>query len=489
LCLFCKEFHRLAANGDLPTCELRLSLLTTSPQEIYRGKTVQNLKENLKSIRQNVTELKFVLTNGTLHIQEYFADLRDQVKINTTRLIDKLKQLHDAYNEKINKFEEHRIAQFQNKNNNETLKNINVALNEINEFEIKWESYLKNSELNEEEMINAIHLSLDHIKLLNGLRNNQNELIFDAYYQIKYNECIEPAFGSFEFQINLENLNCINLNEIIFDFKKTPKEYSQNSYIDYLGIDTYFAAYQNEKEFLKFCILYINNQDEIVVKAVFEHEKNLTLLNHFITNHKKNLILVDYGYDFDLFRVFDEQLQIKNEIKLKNMELKGANDNYIYLISSDLNDCPVHIYDWNFNLVKTIGQRYYSNQPFYFPTTSSSDEKYGLWQLENCCEKYYWLNENFLYIMDEITGFLIKKLNISATKFQIDSKNNLIVNTDYNKIKYFNLNGELINQLVILNLSGSSFDFILDKNDSISFNDLNEFNLYQLKNVDDLFKF
>lgn len=52
--------------------------------------------------------------------------------------------------------------------------------------------------------------------------------------------------------------------------------------------------------------------------------------------------------------------------------IKGANDKHIFMTSLDLENKPLHIYDWNFELVESLGQRDRLLESFYLPT---SDEK------------------------------------------------------------------------------------------------------------------
>ncbi len=100
--------------------------------------------------------------------------------------------------------------------------------------------------------------------------------------------------------------------------------------------------------------------------------------------------------------------------------------------------------------------------------------------------KYFWLNENHLHIVDETTGLHLKLLNLQASKFNINStKKLLLVHDGMKKIKYFDFYGLLLTEISFTSFSvnGLMFDFIFDdQNDHISFANLLRFCLYQLDN-------
>ena len=110
----------------------------------------------------------------------------------------------------------------------------------------------------------------------------------------------------------------------------------------------------------------------------------------------------------------------------------------------------------------------------------------GIWQIDCRDNKYFWLNENHLHIVDETTGLHLKLLNLQASKFNINStKKLLLVHDGMKKIKYFDFYGLLLTEISFTSFSvnGLMFDFIFDdQNDHISFANLQRFCLYQLDN-------
>ena len=470
ICMYCNETHLILSN-KLPTCELRLSLLLKSPEEllIYRGKTAEDLKANLKKILNTTRELNKLLDNGAELISRYCNKLRKKVHSKAEARIEKIRQLKDTMISKINNYELKSIKMFQTQVDS----NINLALAEINVFHNQWDDYLKKSKINDDEMNEAIGLAGSFLDLLEVFGLNSNGMLLSNNV-LKYEEVelVDEAqfIGTLKFEIDFNELKSIELTKLIPDLQT---EQVHNFYADYLGNGLYFTAYQDKANLLTFSIL---NKDK-TVKTCFTHNVNLTFLSHFITNQEKCLILIDYGCD-DLFRIFDENLQIKHEIRLKSMELKGANNFFIYLTSSNIGSNSLHIYDWNFKPINSIGQRTSPNEPFYIPT---SDDK-GIWQIDCREQKYLCLGESYLNIIDEQSGILLRQIQIDAIKFIVNSNNCLILHSDKNKIKFLNFNGNLLNKIELLNYSGEMYDFILDKEEHLSFIHLQDLTLYQLNN-------
>lgn len=86
MCPFCNEAHQIPKKG-LPICELRLNLLLTTPEEVYRGKNVEDLKQALKNLILKTQQLNQFLKNGTKHIQTYCNNLRLDVQSATEKII------------------------------------------------------------------------------------------------------------------------------------------------------------------------------------------------------------------------------------------------------------------------------------------------------------------------------------------------------------------------------------------------------------------
>jgi hypothetical protein len=146
--------------------------------------------------------------------------------------------------------------------------------------------------------------------------------------------------------------------------------------------------------------------------------------------------------------------------------LIGANDSYLYVNVNRGTKSYIKIFDYKLNKVK-LAQPFQSTSPtspFYFPT--------HIKQMNNRDGKYIWLNSNQINILDEMTGELIKTVQISAEKFELDSKNNLVVLFNSSKkVVYYDLNGVQLKEFDLLSFESSDLTFYIDQNDKLYFFD------------------
>ncbi len=81
-------------------------------------------------------------------------------------------------------------------------------------------------------------------------------------------------------------------------------------------------------------------------------------------------------------------------------------------------------------------------------------------------------------LVDEENGNIIKTIKISSNKFVFDSKNNLIVMSKLTqKLSYFNIDGQLLNEEEIEFLPPFDFRFFIDNTDKPTFFDTSELSI------------
>ena len=337
---------------------------------IFRGKNVEELKKNLKKIITKTQELNLFLKHGVKHIQSYCHNLRLEVQHTTEAIVKQINELKFSLIDKINMYEKKSIILFEINDIDKSLvtEHFNNKFETIESFHNEWLKYLKKPKIAEERVILGNDLAKKNLKTI--IEINMNEIILNRNVLkfVKSDERLfgENLLGGLQFQVDYSDFKKIEFKKLILGNESNEEMNMQNSYIDYLGDYLYFSAYEDKGQFLKFAVL-----NEIAVVDTFTHDASLTVFNHFITNQTKHLVLIDYGYG-NLFRIFNKNLKIIHEICLKDLELKGANHKHIFMTSLDLENKPLHVYDWNFELVKSFGQRDRLLESFYFPT---SDEK------------------------------------------------------------------------------------------------------------------
>ncbi len=217
-------------------------------------------------------------------------------------------------------------------------------------------------------------------------------------YEKNATKVSETILGSFKlqgFQVVEPNLQKIDLSSLLSDLNK--KSHDQIE-IECLENGNIFIVYRTVQKYLKYLIF---NKDKTIEKSLIDSEKLLSILK--VKKHN-NLLCLNYHRNdnaFNKLRILDENLNNVREIDYsENFLLKGVNESFIYCLSRKPTSQPLFIYNWELQFVKCIGQRTKPSEPFYFPS--------NIKQIENKNGKYFWLNDDFLNIVEETTGNIIK---------------------------------------------------------------------------------
>jgi hypothetical protein len=157
-------------NG-LPVNKTILTLLSTKPAEVYRSKAVETLKEQLNTMRKNLTSLKFSVNNGEEKIKEECIELRNQVQLATEQTIQQINDYNDEFIREIKQFEENTIQTY--RSNEMNIEKANKIIKELDEFDLKWTQYLKQTKINDDEIIRATN---EANNLNNGAKQEQSYL-------------------------------------------------------------------------------------------------------------------------------------------------------------------------------------------------------------------------------------------------------------------------------------------------------------------------
>jgi PIN domain nuclease of toxin-antitoxin system len=152
-CFICKKDHLMPEEG-LPISIRLLRILALKSEEVYRGKEVKQLKENLEIIQEDINKFSFGIYNGIDKIKGLCLDLRNKVQLKTEEAIEQLNEHNKQMITEIEEFERECIKSYQanEKANNEFKK----TKQELEEFNLKWNQYLKQTVISDEDVSGAI---------------------------------------------------------------------------------------------------------------------------------------------------------------------------------------------------------------------------------------------------------------------------------------------------------------------------------------------
>jgi len=157
-CIVCNEQHVMPEKGLLTNKKL-LSLISMQPAEVYRSRTVENLKKSLQEMKKKSEKLIFDANNGIDFIKEYCLDLINDVQLATEKHIQQINDYNDEIIKEIKDYEIGCIKSYKEAKQETKDEFINTA-KELDKFELKWTEYLKQLKIDDETVSNAYNEAL-----------------------------------------------------------------------------------------------------------------------------------------------------------------------------------------------------------------------------------------------------------------------------------------------------------------------------------------
>jgi hypothetical protein len=138
----------------LPISKRLLRILALKSKEVYRGKEIKQLKDNLNVIQEDINKFSCGIDNGIDRVKQLCVDLRNKVQLKTEEAIEQLNEHNKQMITEIEEFERECIKSYQTneKANNE----FKITKQELEEFNLKWNEYLKQTVIYDEDVSVAI---------------------------------------------------------------------------------------------------------------------------------------------------------------------------------------------------------------------------------------------------------------------------------------------------------------------------------------------
>jgi len=294
--------------------------------------------------------------------------------------------------------------------------------------------------------------SISFIPLLNAIRNSVD------FYKIAQSNLIDMV------PVCLENKYTV----IYISFKAESVFYpvlGENHLYQSISYNMYCILLDQEQTVKKIKLINVATSKILKQKDIFnEHSEDFY---HLIRLEScSNKILINFCDDDQKhLYILDHDLEILKRSDTKDTELAGCNDSFIFMASRSHQLSPLYVYDWSMQLVNKLGQRYFPDDPFYFPFT--------LKQVKYRNGKYYIIEmgrENYLNIIDEKSG---KCVSMSPTKtngfilfFHIDSDNRLILIENQNNLIFMSPFGHNLKEIQLENRPLCA-DYSIDGNNTL----------------------
>ena len=413
----------------------------------------------------DLSQFEFEMNNGDYVIYEYCNELVRKVQQAKEEQIEYLEDLSDKLMKKIEAFKQEttqsylkksdqlkevftpRLDKLRQKSSQMNLEHQKILLHKSifsDKFLQFKREYSKVGSLKIHETNNIVDAKyyLEKIGTLNLSTELAEQLSETVYY--RYFENGECLMGFLRYAENKIDFMVLNADKSVKVDKKT-----MNSYGNSFAHDIYVVGN-------KFIYQTLNGKVDI-------YDCNLKLLDRFENKYKLNPE-TESDYECDCILHYDECLcdidEMVNTLYDK-YKLIGACQSGLYFASKDYAP-EIHVTDWSFQFIKSINASIRS-EPHEF-----SSMKYHK-------EKYYYLDDCGMHILDKVNGQNKKVDQTSdSLRFEIDSNENLILfnTTSDNKklILFYDLDGNLKFELNLKNFNSKKVYNILNKNND---NDLN----------------
>jgi hypothetical protein len=470
-CKFCNEFHQIPKNDF--TINQRISkLISMRPKEVYRGKSIQNFKSDLDTIKEKMDALGADMNQGGDKIREYCEFIRNDVDLVTESWIESIQKFRDEFLKKIEMYEQECLVNYENFSKND--KSIRLFLDEAKVFHEKWTEYLEQFAIDKSEVLKA---SNEAKVLLENLETKRKDLkckIFNGKllkFEIDERKFTSQIVGKFKYQ-NLGKLNFDQLTEArLLPLKNKLTDFNARFKIavEFFQNGTFIIGHQTSTNNVnmvaldksgnvlrqKNSIIPIPNTSSLVYNLKLVKLSNRLALYIWYFN-------INFGHRFCLVS-YDDNSNLKTKIFL-DYPVNGfaAFADFLYLLSIQNGINKLSIYDSNLENTRNIGQKQ-PNCPFFFPLT--------LTKLAVNENHFFILDNNSeIKLMNRNDGLIVSSFKIKSNDFSIYLDQHILSYDGQAKRLYsYSFSGKLENEHML--------DFLTENNQLIGISD-DEFIFY-----------
>lgn len=149
LCSACSEMHPVPKTG-FPLNKQIIRLINQKPKVFNRGAQAETLKTNLVQITNELNEFNQKIKSKTDIIKDYCENIKSDVDLVTESAKEYINKFNKSFIEQINKYRDNCIERMLSDNDyNEKL---DKFLKDSSKFLEGWNTYLKQSEIDENKI-------------------------------------------------------------------------------------------------------------------------------------------------------------------------------------------------------------------------------------------------------------------------------------------------------------------------------------------------
>jgi hypothetical protein len=465
-CQHCCKMHELPSEGFAPNLEVA-KLIEIKPNQILRGKLVNELEAISKSVRERVEQIQTDLLTGEVIIRDQCDEIRYETQLAIEEAHLELEKIHKRFMDEIDDYERKCCRNLIKINKNK--RKIEKHLTEANLFNSKIESLLKQVQIESADIKAELFEARDILSKLEKVKDNLRSDIFSGVC-LKFNKnttgvkdstigFIKTQNSQLYFLENADRLKALDL---------TQKLYPNSNSIHDRPYTMIFPFSDS-----KILIIRDDRRENILISITDDKGEILNekrLFNSFIEGIKVTPLVKDNFFFIGtrnrkssfLVHSFDKNLRlIAKKVFDPSLYFLLSSNHHVFIgfYRENSNFISLECYNSNLELLKIFGQGN-KDLPYYFP---SSARRFL------ASKKYFILKSHFQY-ESEIS--VIKQKN-GAIKYNFRvrifdywtlylDKFLLLLSPECNMIFCYNFKGVLIDKLK-LNLDLHKFKFTLNK--------------------------
>ena len=440
-------------------------------------------ESKIDQLRKQITKLNHDLTNANEFIYEECNELKRLVQLDTEERIAHLKQTNDIdinqdsnlsfeLTKKINEINArndhliNRIEKYEQETVNKCLLSpqYETFLNKLNQFRLKFDEFIVESQSKEDERIIKNLVNKIQIEVLesqfNELVKEVKHFIFDhklfEYKQVNDTKCLY-------LQHFLTQFKEINLNQIL------DHNQSHDIKVNLISSNKYLISMKiNYKESSLLVFDSLNNQIESTILLEYRHINTIRIVNNLIAIHCS----INYCSNENFLVILNEKLELIEKKSIQSKFLIGADIEGLFLKDDIELGSECVKYDWKLNELN-INFKFQMKNPNDAFYADLDDESFSIKQLEVHNEKIFirpgsnlkQLSLNESVRIYDLNGRLVCDTKLNG-EFRLDTVNNLLcVLVDDDKLVMFDLDYNSPSKEILILKNDLNFkNFMIDSN-------------------------
>ncbi len=137
--------------------------------ELEKTELIKQLKLNISDNQKQLDDLNYNLNAGMKRLSEHCDNLRNEIKYTTLSTIQKINQIGQNLVNQVNEYESQCVRSFYENNFKSSYDSL---VDEANHFEMEWNGYLNQTNIDFDQLIHANQISSEIQKKV-YLENNR----------------------------------------------------------------------------------------------------------------------------------------------------------------------------------------------------------------------------------------------------------------------------------------------------------------------------